>query len=131
MHSVVIADTSCLILFSKIDLLELLRKLYAAVMITPEVSDEFGEELPSWIDIRPARKSSIESLEKYKLGKGEIASLALALDLKDSTVILDDEKEKKIARQLHLNVTGSLGIIVKGKFSARCKGYFKGYFKQD
>ena len=82
MHSVVIADTSCLILFSKIDLPELLRKLYAAVMITPEVSDEFGEELPSWIDIRPARKSSIESLEKYKLGKGEIASLALALDLK-------------------------------------------------
>ncbi|HEX5153230.1 MAG TPA: DUF3368 domain-containing protein [Parafilimonas sp.] len=84
-------------------------------MITPEVADEFGEALPSWINIQPATKFNIKSLEKYRLGKGEITSLALALDLKDSIVILDDEKAKKIARQLQLTVTGSLGVIVKAK----------------
>ncbi len=115
MHSVVIADTSCLILFSKIDLLTILRKLYPVIKITPEVADEFGEELPDWILIQPASKKNFKKLKSYTLGEGEISSIALALDLHDSLIILDDEKAKKVAKSLQLNVTGSLGIILRAK----------------
>jgi predicted nucleic acid-binding protein len=43
MHKVVIADTSCLILFSKIELTHILHSLYADVYVTKEVAKEFGE----------------------------------------------------------------------------------------
>jgi len=47
MHSVIIADTSCLILLDKIEELELLQKLYGTFIITPVISNEFGKSLPN------------------------------------------------------------------------------------
>jgi predicted nucleic acid-binding protein len=115
MHRVVIADTSCLILYSKIGLMYILHALYAEVMVTPEVADEFGETLPEWINIQDANSESISLFETYNLGAGEVTSLALAYELKNSTLVLDDDKAKKIARLFHFDVTGSLGIILKAK----------------
>lgn len=115
MHSIVIADTSCLILFSKINLIELLHTLYPIVIITPEVADEYGKQIPEWISIQSAESNNTRLFEQYNLGKGEVSSLALALELKDTTIILDDDKAKKIARLFKLDITGSLGIIVKAK----------------
>lgn len=115
MHKIVIADTSCLILFSKIELLYVLHSLYTDVLITPEVANEFAESLPEWINIQYANPENISLFENYNLGTGEINSLALAVELKDSTIILDDDKAKKIAKSHNLDVTGSLGIILKAK----------------
>lgn len=115
MHKIVIADTSCLILFSKIELLHILHLLYPDVLITPEVANEFAEPLPEWINIQSANPVNISLFENYNLGIGEITSLALAIELKDSTIILDDDKAKKIAKSHNLDVTGSLGIILKAK----------------
>jgi predicted nucleic acid-binding protein len=115
MPKIVIADTSCLILFSKIKLLHILNDLYSTVFITPEVADEFEEPIPQWITTQSAQQSWIDFFNAYNLGAGELTSLALAMQLKNVTVILDDEKAKKIAKSFHLEVTGSLGIIVKAK----------------
>ncbi len=115
MHKIVIADTSCLILFSKIHLLHILRLLYSDVLITPEVANEFAEPIPDWINIQSANPVNISLFENYNLGVGEITSLALAIELKNSTIILDDDKAKKIAKSHNLDVTGSLGIILKAK----------------
>ncbi len=51
MPKVVISDTSVLILFHKIEHLSLLKKVYGELTTTPEIADEFGEELPKWIKI--------------------------------------------------------------------------------
>jgi predicted nucleic acid-binding protein len=115
MHRIVIADTSCLILYSKIQLIHILHSLYSDVIITPEVANEFGELTPEWINIQSAKPENIFLFENYNLGIGEITSLALAVELTNSTVILDDDKAKKIAKSYNLDVTGSLGIIVKAK----------------
>lgn len=115
MHRVVIANTSCLILYSKIGLTSILHSLYTDVIVTSEVANEFGELLPDWISIQFAKPTNISMFENYNLGIGELTSLALALELKNSTVILDDDKAKKIAKSFNLDVTGSLGIIVKAK----------------
>ena len=37
------------------------------------------------------------------------------MEVSDSTVILDDYKAHKIASQLGINFTGTLGIIIKAK----------------
>jgi predicted nucleic acid-binding protein len=47
MKSVIISDTSCLIILDKIDQLALLHDLYDEVLITPLIADEFGKALPS------------------------------------------------------------------------------------
>ncbi len=47
--------------------------------------------------------------------KGESSALALALETPDSTVILDDYKARKIAAQLGITYTGTIGVIIKAK----------------
>lgn len=46
MPKIVIADSSCLIILSKIGKLNVLHWLYQEIYITPEIVTEFGEELP-------------------------------------------------------------------------------------
>ena len=40
---IIISDTSCLIALTNIGLLDVLRRLYETVLITPEVAGEYGE----------------------------------------------------------------------------------------
>ena len=49
MHKIVIADASCLIILDKIGELNLLENVYDTVSTTPEVAQEFQDELPDWI----------------------------------------------------------------------------------
>lgn len=64
MHNIVIADTSCLILFHKIGELDLLKKVYGSVSTTIEVVQEFADELPEWIVAKTVKdKKYQESLE--------------------------------------------------------------------
>lgn len=80
MHKVVIADTSCLILYSKIEITHILHSLYSDVTVTPEIANEFGEPLPEWGNIQNASPKNISLFETYNLGAGETSALALALE---------------------------------------------------
>ncbi len=42
MHRTIIADTSCFIIFSKIDELELLHKVYGQITTTVDIAMEYG-----------------------------------------------------------------------------------------
>ena len=55
MHKIVISDSSCLIILHKIGELDLLHKVYDSVSTTPEVAQEFHEELPDWINIESVK----------------------------------------------------------------------------
>jgi len=55
MNSVVIADTSCLIALSNVDLLDVLKNLYQEITITKEVQAEFGASLPKWISVKEVK----------------------------------------------------------------------------
>ncbi len=81
---------------------DILHSIYSDVIVTPEVANEFGELLPDWINIQSAEPTDIRMFEIYNFGIGEVTSLALALELKNSTVILDDDKAKKIVSHLTL-----------------------------
>ena len=48
-----------------------------------------------------------------QLDKGESSAIALAFETPDCTIILDDYKARKIADQLGLHITGTIGVIVK------------------
>ena len=59
---IIISDTSCLILLSKIGEFDLLKDLSASVYITPIIVKEFGEKLPDWITIRSPKDSHYQAI---------------------------------------------------------------------
>ena len=112
MNRAVISDTSCLIALAKIDKLYLLRELFQEILITKEVNQEFGGFLPEWVLIKEvSNKQKQIELEK-QLDRGEASSIALALELENSTLIIDETKGRKIAQSYDIDIIGTIGIIL-------------------
>lgn len=116
MPDITIMDTSCLIMFHKIGAMHIPKELYPQIRITEPIRKEFGNDLPSWIVTLPYSSASIDKLQEFQLDSGEKSAFALALDhLQNHLLILDDKKARNIGRQLGLNITGTLGVLVKAK----------------
>lgn len=112
MDKVIISDASCLIALSKVEELGLLKTLFEEVIITREVSAEFGGALPDWIVTREVKNlEKLQELEKI-LDKGEASSIALALETDRSLLIIDELKGRKIAQSLHVEIIGTIGVIL-------------------
>ncbi len=117
MHKTIISDTSCFIILTNIGELELLRKVYGQIVTTPDIASEYGETLPEWIEIVAVKDKYRQQLLEMQIDKGESSAIALALETPDSTIILDDYKARKIADQLGLIFTGTIGVIIKAKLT--------------
>jgi predicted nucleic acid-binding protein len=115
MHRIVISDTSCLVVLEKIKKLFLLKELYPEVITTPEIVAEFGLPLPEWITVKRVTDKTLQNQLEQKIDLGEASALALAKEITDCILILDDLKARKIANDLHLDYTGTLGVLVKAK----------------
>ena len=111
----IIADTSCLIIYDKINKLEILRNTFVELIVTDEVSEEFGGQLPDWITIwQITNKNQYPELAK-NLGKGEASSITLALEFDNSLLIIDERKGRKVAEEMKIEIIGSLGVLIKAK----------------
>lgn len=115
MQAAIISDTSCLILLDKIGELNLLHKLFGEVVTTQVVADEFGQHLPDWIRIQNSNDVASQLVLETAVDKGEASAISLALELKDCLLIIDDSKGRKLAKQLGLIITGTLGVLVQAK----------------
>lgn len=118
----VIANTTPLIALANIDRLELLYKLYGTIIIPRAVMDEIVRDPAkkrvqdsSWIKIEAIRDNSQKDIFRARLHAGEIEVMILAREQKADLVIMDDDAAKKTAKFLGLNVTGTLGILLKAK----------------
>jgi predicted nucleic acid-binding protein len=112
MDKIIISDTSCLIALSNIGMLHILKDLFEEVLITPEVNDEFGNQLPNWIIVSQAKNKLKQTEIENKLDKGEASSIALALEIPSSTLIIDEVKGRNIAKNLNIEIIGTIGIII-------------------
>ena len=117
MPKTIISDTSCFIILTNIGELELLHKVYGQVVTTIDIATEFGEPLPEWIEILAVSDKYRQQLLEMQIDKGEASAIALALETPNSTVILDDYKARKIAEQLGITYTGTIGVIIKAKLN--------------
>jgi len=115
MSKVVISDTSILILFHKIDEFDVLRKVFGELVTTPEIKEEFGDNLPSWIRIESVSDRRYQKLLETQVDCGEASAIALAVEKEEALLLLDDLKARKLAKRLNLKITGTLGIIHKAK----------------
>jgi predicted nucleic acid-binding protein len=79
-------------------LLRSFQKFYRIWIITKEVQDKkYQEFLETQIDY------------------GEASAIALAKEIDNSLLLLDDLKTRKLAGKLNLRFTGTLGVITKAK----------------
>ncbi|MBI2208816.1 hypothetical protein HYU50_04955 [Candidatus Woesearchaeota archaeon] len=112
-----ISNATALICLSKINKLDLLKKVYSSILIPPAVKTEVlieGKEGYSaiynaiksgWIKV-VAPKSNIN----LGLGAGENQAISLAIERKDS-IILDDSFAIKAARALNVPVIRTTTVI--------------------
>lgn len=117
MRSVIISDSSCLILLDKIGELNLLNKLFGQVTVTKEIANEFRNELPGWFKIEESINKTYQKILEASLDKGEASAIAFAIEQEDCLLIIDDLKGRKYAEQLGIKITGTLGLIVDAKLS--------------
>jgi len=117
MPKTIISDTSCLIILTNIGELDLLRRTYGSIVTTVEIAIEFGEPLPEWVTIENVLDKQKQQLLEMQIDKGESSAIALALETPESTVILDDYRARKIAEQLGVNYTGTIGVIIRAKIN--------------
>jgi len=114
-YSAVITDTSCFILLDKIGAFPILQTLYQNVVTTPEIAAEFGKTLPGWINIQSVTNKKLQDSYLSKVDIGEASAIALAMEIDSPLLILDDLKGRKLASQLNLQYTGTLGVLILAK----------------
>lgn len=114
-YNVVIADTTCFILLSKIGRLHILQQLFKSITTTNIIANEFGSPLPDWVIVAEVKDTHYLDILKLEVDDGEASAIALSFEFDKTLLILDDLKARKIAIKLNLNFTGTMGILIKAK----------------
>lgn len=115
MPDLVIVDTSCLIALTRINHINILREVYNKLTVTPEVKAEFKFELPEWFDVQPVDNNADLTVINSIVDLGEASAIKLCMENKNSLLIIDDSKGRKLAKRLGLQITGTLGLLAKAK----------------
>lgn len=113
----VVTDASPLIALHQIDHLELLRRLFGAVVVPPAVAREVAPSvtLPGWITMRSLQQPVAGEILRASLGAGESEAISLAQELRAEWLLLDERSARRLAQALGLRVAGTLGLLNRAK----------------
>lgn len=121
----VIVNSTPLIALSKVGRLELLKQMYGEIYIPDAVfrevtmkNDSVREEIMKsiWIHIETVKNNRDRRMYSAKLHAGEVEVMILAQESDtDSLVVIDDYAARKTAEFLGLNLTGTVGMLIKAK----------------
>ena len=122
---IVINTGPILALVAALGSLDILSRLYRHVVVSKEVTDEVlagGSDALGVVEYSGAfflsKKESRIHINSYLaniLDLGEASVIQTALNENITTVCIDESAGRRIARLHGLNVTGSIGIILKAK----------------
>ena len=110
-----IIDTSVLIALERINLLDILCKIYSHLILPEAVVSEFGPLLIECYSSEKVKSPMVGLLVlDLNLGRGEAESIALASEI-GLRLVMDDLKARKVAENLGLKITGTIGILLKAE----------------
>ena len=116
---VIVADTSPVNYLVLIDQIEILPRLYTRVLIPPAVFDElthpaapgavreWTERHPFWLEFMSPKNT----VALAQLDLGESQAIALASELGDGVVLIDELAGRKEATSRGLKVAGTLSVL--------------------
>lgn len=109
-----VSNSACLIALGRIGRLDLLSKSFETVNIPPAVQSELGRNI-KWLIVKSVQNKAVVNSLKTQLDDGESEAIALAMELGDVFIVLDDKKARRIAKQLGLKVIGTVGLLLRAK----------------
>ncbi|WP_022932202.1 DUF3368 domain-containing protein [Treponema bryantii] len=123
---IVVSDTTPIISLIKINRLDLLKELFQEVLIPDAVYRELttnqsfsaeAEEVKKakFLKVSPVQnKQSIQILQAVSgLDDGESEAIVLAGEKQSDVLIIDERRGRKVAQQLGITITGTVGILVQ------------------
>jgi len=114
--SPVISNSSPLIALEYLGQMNLLEKLFGAVIIPLAVARELAPRiLPPWITEHKLSQPIGAQILGASLGSGESEAISLALELSAQLIILDDRPARRLAKALGLPVIGTMGALLLAK----------------
>lgn len=129
----IISNTGPIIALAGIDRLDVLRHLFARVIVPGEVHQEISRggkrfigleqyRRADWIEVLPLEKP-LDPLLRTLLGGGESAVIAMAAEIGIDDVVIDELKARRIARDIYgLKVVGTARILVEAKKGGHLPG---------
>lgn len=112
--SAAVTNSTCLIGLERIQRLDILPQVFDPITIPPAVQSEVGISAP-WLTIQAPQNCGIVQSLQTQIDEGESEAIALAMELGDVFVILDDLSARRVAQQLHLKVIGTTGLLLRAK----------------
>lgn len=109
-----VTNSTCLIALERIGHLPLLPQLFVSVLAPPAVQAEFGQPLP-WLAVVDVQNHPLLAALRTQVDEGEAQAIALALERGEVRIILDDKKARRVARQMGLQMIGTMGVLVRAK----------------
>ncbi|PSB26172.1 DUF3368 domain-containing protein [Chlorogloea sp. CCALA 695] len=121
----VICNATPLINFAAIARLDILQARFEQIIIPQAVCNETtGLGFPGtqyvlqaiasgWLQVRPV--TYIASIIPSELDDGEREAIALALEIGQQRILLDEREAQQVAHKLGLQVMGTLGILLLAK----------------
>jgi predicted nucleic acid-binding protein len=112
-----VCNASPLIGFERLGRLDLLQSLTRNLLIPPAVGREVFDARtpPDWVEVCPLSSASSPALLAPRLGDGESEAIALARELGDCILLLDDLAARRVAQSLQIRVSGTVGLMVQAK----------------
>lgn len=71
--------------------------------------------MPDWITVKEPLDKHYQKILEREIDKGEASAIILALENPGAILIIDDLKGRKVASELDLMFSGSLGLILRAK----------------
>jgi len=116
----VVSDTTPLNYLILIRAEHVLPAIYTSILVPRQVIDEllhedapdqvrlWASKPPAWVEVREGDASLFP-----KLGYGEAAALALAIEVHAEALLADDGEARSVARALGLRLIGTVGILAE------------------
>ena len=114
MSLLAVTNSTCLIGLERIGRLDLLPQVFSTVFAPPTVATEVRTPA-SWLRIQAVQNSAVVATLKTQMDSGEAEAIALAMELGDVLLILDDKKARRVAGQIGLKVIGTVGMLLRAK----------------
>ncbi|MBX9254310.1 DUF3368 domain-containing protein [Desmonostoc muscorum CCALA 125] len=114
MSAQTVTNSTCLIGLERIGRLDILPQVFFPVTIPLAVQTEVGLSA-EWLRVQAVKNLAVVATLKTQIDAGEAEAIALAMELEDIFIILDDRNARRIAQQLSLKVIGTVGMLLRAK----------------
>lgn len=121
---IIVADSSPLIHFAVLEMLDTLDGIFEGVMVSHAVYEEVtvsdkphAEDLKRFLTNRvfQVKNKMAVQLLRPDIDLGEAESIVLALEKKVNSILIDDHKGRRTARASGLVPIGTIGVLLQAK----------------